>query len=432
MTAPSTKKAFAGLAAALATFSLATAASADGLTIDQAVATALKRNRDAIAAQLDIEAVQLDRVAAGVYPNPQFSYTVGNIILGNGNSQGKAMLDPGPFDQLVQTFSISEIIDVWNKRGTRIAAADRNVEYKRLQVEDALREIVFSVRSAVTDLAREQAEDRLARETRDRYGETIRLSKVRRDAGEISDTDFKKIELEGMKLQAAATDEAVQLEEAKSKLGGLLGLPASASSQLKVDESPPPRTPMSTAALTKRAFDNRPDVRALKASHAYADATLTQARREALPDISLGVAYTHSGFTASGDNPNSLALTLSLPIPVFDRNQAAIGKANLELRKHENEAQKIYQNVQREVADAARREERSRALVDLYEGGMLSRSEQARDVAEKSYRAGSISLLELLEAQRTYNETHVEYLKALNGLWQGRVDVAHATGEGVR
>jgi outer membrane protein, heavy metal efflux system len=431
MTAPSTKKAFAGLAAALATLTLAAAASADGLTIDQAVATALKRNRDAIAAELDIEAVQLDRVAAGVYPNPQFSYTVGNIVLGNGNPQGGAV-NPGPFDQLVHTFAVSEIIDVWNKRGTRIAAADRNVEYKRLQVEDALREIVYSVRSAVTDLAREQAEDRLARETRDRYAETIRLTKVRRDAGEISDTDFKKIELEGMRLQAAAMDESVQLEEAKSKLGGLLGLPASAAAQLKVDESPPPRTPMTAAALVRRAFDSRPDVRALKASHAYADATLTQARREALPDISLGVAYTHSGFTVSGDNPNSLALTLSLPIPVFDRNQAAIGKANLELRRHENEAQKIYLSVQREVADAARREERSRTLVDLYEGGMLSRAEQARDVAEKSYRAGSISLLELLEAQRTYNETRVEYLKALNGLWQGRVDVAHATGEGVR
>ncbi|HVY48975.1 MAG TPA: TolC family protein, partial [Minicystis sp.] len=333
----------AAVAAALAALATTATAAADGLTMDQAVATALKRNRDAIAAELDIEAAQLDRVAAGIYPNPQFSYTVGNIVLGSGNTQGMG-LAPGPFDQLVHTFSVSEVIDVWNKRGTRIAAADRGVELKRLEVEDALREIVFNVRGAVTDLAREQAEDRLAHESRDRYKETIRLSRVRRDAGEISDTDFKKIELEGLKLDATVLDADVELDEARMKLGGLLGLPPSAAASLKVEEAAPPRTPLTTSALMQRAFEARPDVRALKASRAYADATLGQARREALPDISLGVAYTHSGFTISGDNPNSLALTLSLPLPVFDRNQAAIGKASLELRRADNEAQKIALN----------------------------------------------------------------------------------------
>ena len=52
------------------------------LTVDDAVATALQRNRDLIAARLDIEASQLDRVAAGIYPNPIFSYSLGNIVLG--------------------------------------------------------------------------------------------------------------------------------------------------------------------------------------------------------------------------------------------------------------------------------------------------------------------------------------------------------------
>jgi cobalt-zinc-cadmium efflux system outer membrane protein len=62
-------------------------------------------------------------------------------------------------------------------------------------------------------------------------------------------------------------------------------------------------------------------------------------------------------------------------------------------------------------------------------GGMLSRAETALRVAEKSYKAGAISLLELLEAQRTYLDTRAQYLRALHDFRQAAVDVTHAVGE---
>jgi cobalt-zinc-cadmium efflux system outer membrane protein len=199
-----------------------------------------------------------------------------------------------------------------------------------------------------------------------------------------------------------------------------------------MDETPPPRTPLSPTDLMNRAWNDRPDVRALRASRAAADAGLTQAHREAFPDISLGLAYTHSNFTVSGDNPNQLSVTLSLPLPIFDRNQAAIGKANLELKKADNEEKKLALTVAHEVNDAVRHELHARKLVDAYEGGMLARATETLQIAEKSYAAGSTSLLELLEAQRTYIETRSDYLKAVNQLWQARVDIAHAVNGEVR
>jgi cobalt-zinc-cadmium efflux system outer membrane protein len=60
---------------------------------------------------------------------------------------------------------------------------------------------------------------------------------------------------------------------------------------------------------------------------------------------------------------------------------------------------------------------------------MLSRAETALRVAEKSYRAGAISLIELLEAQRTYLDTQAQYLRALYDFRQATVDVSHAVGE---
>jgi cobalt-zinc-cadmium efflux system outer membrane protein len=284
------------------------------------------------------------------------------------------------------------------------------------------------VRSASADVLREQTENQLAKDFAARNSETVRLSRARARAGEISEAELKKIELEGMRYDNAVIDADTELDVARAKLAGLMGLPPSAADSLKLSEALPPRGKLSVRALVQRAIEQRPDVRANKKARLYAEAALASALRERLPDLSLGIAYTHSAFTVSGDNPNTLALTLSFPLPIFDRNQVGIGKANLELRRADNDAAKLALRVEHEIAEAVRREERARALLDAYEGGMLERAESGLMVAEKSYKAGAISLLELLEAQRTYLETRAEYLKAQNAFVQARVDIIHAVG----
>src|SRR5207247_5232285 len=146
--------------------------------MDQAVSVALERNRDIIAARLDVDAAQVERVAAGIYPNPDFSYSYGNIVLGAGNPEGMN-LRPSTFDEPVQTISISQVLDVWLKHGLRKEAANRGVDQARLSLEDALREVAYAVRSAFADVAREQEERQLAHDMRVRYDETIRLTRAR-------------------------------------------------------------------------------------------------------------------------------------------------------------------------------------------------------------------------------------------------------------
>ena len=408
----------------------ARAAVAEELTMGQAVSIALSRNHEAIAAALDIDTAMLDRVQAGLYPNPILSYTLGNIVLGPANDQ-MAGVRPSPFGQTVHSLGISEVVDIWAKRNTRLRAADRSVEHKRLQVQDALREIVYAVRSSFADVLREQSEFTLAKETQARYEETVGLSRKRFAAGDISDAELKKVELEGLRYQNGVIDSEMQLDLARQKLAALLALGSadrlpSLQGEALPDEK---RKPFVVQQLIDQAFAERPDVQAARVAKLLSEATLTQARREAFPDISLGLTYTHSEFTVSGDNPNSLALGLSLPIPVFDRNQANIGRAQVDIRRAENDAKRLAIVVQHEVADAARRALRSDRLLDAFEGGMLERADSSLKVAEKSYKAGAVSLLELLEAQRTYIEIRSQYLRAMYDYRQAAIDVLHAIGE---
>ena len=107
---------------------------------------------------------------------------------------------------------VCEIIDVWAKRGARAAPPSEGVEHRRLLVEDALREIVYAVRSAFADVLREQSERELARDVADRYAETVRLSQARFRAGDISEADLRKIELEAHRYQNDVIDAEMQLD----------------------------------------------------------------------------------------------------------------------------------------------------------------------------------------------------------------------------
>jgi len=431
-------------------------ARASALTMDEAVSLALGRNRDVIAAKLDIEGAELDVVAARIYPNPQFEYQVGNLVLGQPNPQPTGtppvpqVTSVGTFGQTQQSFGVSELIDVWAKRSARTHTAELSVGKQRLVTEDALREIVYGVRSAFQDLLREQEEDGLAHEVSDRYAQTIRVSQARYKAGDISEADLRKVELEGLKYANDVIDADMELDVARGKLAALLAFPSGRDlpgGSAAAPEGERPRFEL--PRLIADALERRPDLRAAGAARQVADAEITAAKREIFPDLTLGATYTHSDFLVSGDNPNALALSLSLPLPIFDRNPAGLGRARLDKRRAENDGERLRIAVIRDVTEAVRKAAAATTLLAVFEqpaggavpgtptgtadaGGMIERAETALKVAEKSYRAGAISLLELLEAQRTYLDTRAQYLKALYDFRQAAVDVNHAVGEPAR
>jgi outer membrane protein, heavy metal efflux system len=448
-------------------------ASARGMTVEEAVTIALARNRDVIAAKMEIEAAELEVLAARVYPNPTLQYAVGNLVIGNANPQvamGSMAIRPGPFDQLIQSVGVGEILDVWSKRAARSRAAERGVEQRRYLTEDALREVVHAVRSAFADVLRAQSERDMAREVAARYAETARLSAARFRAGDIAEAELRRIELEGLRYGNAVIDADLQLDLGRQRLATLLGLgPNGAALPAERLAEPAERITFDLPRLVTAALERRPDLKAAGAARAAGDARLAAAEREVYPDLTLGATYTHSSFTISGDNPNSLGLSLSLPLPLFDRNQANIGHARLDIRRAENDVLRLRLGVEADVTEAVRRGERARTLLAVFErpasngstggvvtpgspagppspplpaapgakaggaatdpGGMLARAEAALRVAEKSYRAGASSLLELLDAQRSYLDTRAQYVRALDDFRQAAIDVAHAVGE---
>jgi cobalt-zinc-cadmium efflux system outer membrane protein len=176
--------------------------------------------------------------------------------------------------------------------------------------------------------------------------------------------------------------------------------------------------PFSLADLEQQALTQRPDYQALVRSQArsIADLRLQLAQRKV--DLTFGTEYRRQqGLAGKG---NSLGFFMSIPLPVFDRNQGEIERARQEQRQIETRMRALEAEIRNELSTAWQQYDATRALLTRIESDMLAQAQRVLETMEYSYRSGAASLLELLDAQRafndtmqSYNESRAEYARSL-------------------
>ena len=125
---------------------------------------------------------------------------------------------------------------------------------------------------------------------------------------------------------------------------------------------------------------------------------------------SVGVQYQR---TFASDDFNSMGLSLSVPLPVFSRNQGEIAHVYAERERLARQKEAVKAQVLNEVKTAFNEFSTGLELVSSIERNLLKPAEQARDTAAYIYRTGASSLIEFLDAQRAFNETMQSYYEAL-------------------
>ena len=167
---------------------------------------------------------------------------------------------------------------------------------------------------------------------------------------------------------------------------------------------------------------NRPDLRAADAARdkARADVNLAQANR--WWDVTPQIEYQRIG------NDNTIGVGLSFPLRIFDRNQGEIARTQGEVSRaaalQQVAAVQALADVDTAYAGLQIHRERVGLLRDTY----LPKAQQARQTVEFAYRRGGVSLLDFLDAQRTYRETALEYIRALGNYWAALYQLEAAVG----
>jgi len=187
------------------------------------------------------------------------------------------------------------------------------------------------------------------------------------------------------------------------------------SSDALVDVDEPLGLPAATLAanldtLQAAARAYRPDLRALRDDQARTQSDLRLQVAQGKVDYTLGAEYRRQqGVNGTG---NLLGLFVSVPLPVFNRNQGEIARAEAEQSKSGRSLTALETNVANEVASAYQEFESTRQLLADMEHDLLQPAADARAGTSYVYQAGATSLLDVLDAQRAYNDTMDTYYAA--------------------
>lgn len=373
------------------------------ISLDDAIQMALQHNHTLLAARTQIEQSQAEETTANLRPNP--------VLMGD--SQFLPLFQPDQFtlDYLDNTaqfdLGLSYLFERGKKRQHRLKAAKDQTAVTRAQIADNERSLSFSVASQFINV--ELAESTLALATEDlkSFQNTVDIGEARYKAGDISQDDLLKIKLQMLQFQTDVSTAKLARVQGLSDLRQLLGY-ESIAADFDVAGSfdyQPARGNLED--FQAKALQSRPDLQAAQLGVVAANGQHDLQKAIGKRDVTGQVSYTHLGYT------NDISLFGQVQLPIFDRNQGEIARTGFAIAQAEEQMRSATGQVLTDVRDAFENLRTNDEIVELYRSGYLDEAQQSRDISEYAYKRGAASLLDFLDAERSYRTTQLGYRQAL-------------------
>jgi cobalt-zinc-cadmium efflux system outer membrane protein len=349
-------------------------------------------------------------------------------IVSNRAAEVTASLRPNPTlqnDTTSATIGIYQEFETGGKRAARMRSAGLATQISQTDAADVRRTLTLNLRLAFISALQAKSDLQFAHDNLTNYQRTVDLNKELLQLGEIARADFLRIELQMLQFQTDLDDATLELKTAKATLRGLLG-PGSVPDEFDI------RGDLKAAPfdkdlpdLEKLALQSRPDLQSAESARvkAAADVRLAQANR--WPDPTIGASYLHTGnqiggpdwfqpFYPKGTSSNAMGFGIaSIPIPIFNRNQGEISRTRSEQLRANFLADAAKTQVIQDVESAYASFVSSRERVHLYEETYLSEASESLQIEDFSFHNGGASILDFLDAERTYRATQLAYRQQL-------------------
>ncbi|MGO9830403.1 MAG: TolC family protein [Myxococcaceae bacterium] len=403
------------------------------LTLADAMALFRRQGLDVLIAEASVESAEGDVQAAGAVPNPSLSGTFGKSFVcpnGSCNFLPPAAFSIGLGDQNAIEDSLS------GKRGLRLDVAQAALRAARLGRSDAERIGLALLKQQFVQTLVAQQSVLTAQETAGDSAKLLELMNVRFRSGAVSEADVARVETDSLEAQNSLASARLQLRVAKLGLAFLLGVRTVVPEfQVEAPELLSAAIPKELSSATidsllTLALEARPDLLAFKAQVERADASVRLAQRLVFPDIALSLNYSQQGTTATAITPPTFTVGLTLSLPIFYQQQGEIRRAEADVRTQLLSQAKTQAQVVSDVETAfggyriaLEREQRMEGPT-----GMVARARRARDLVEIQYQKGAASLLDLLDAQRTFRAIAFEGQSNLADYWTAVFRVEQAVG----
>jgi cobalt-zinc-cadmium efflux system outer membrane protein len=374
------------------------------LTINQAVEEAIRNNPQLIAQRRNVSIAETEMITARQRPNPVLTLGGDHVDL-NGPLFA-------PDIGVAHEYSIRTdfVFERGGKRQHRIDIAEQAQSVARVRVLEAVRALILDIENVAIDILEAKANLELARGNLQAIDEIIGLNERRVQLGDLAEVELIRSRVAALQVRNQVFQSESQLRIARNRLQHLLGRSATDPVADITDEIRKEPLLLNLGALEERALKLRPDLAGLHQEQARFLYELRLQLATGKVDYTIGVEYRR--IRAAGSGFNSIGLFFSMPLPVFDRNRGQIERVRRQQLEIEDRVRAVESQIRSELRAAFEQYETSRALLAAIEGDMLDRARRVREINEYTYRRGESSLLDFLDAQRTFNETMQGYYDA--------------------
>jgi cobalt-zinc-cadmium efflux system outer membrane protein len=393
--------------------------SPDYLSLETATDQFLRKNLAVEAARLEVGVAEAERIGAGLRPRPGLTVSAENLRL-SGETPASRLHEYG--------ISVAQPIELGNRKALRMEVAERTVSVSEARLTEVLRRQLFDVKRTYYESVLARVLLEIEQENRDNFEGLVKFNTVRFEEGYIAEGDLLKVRLERTKFDFAVANAQLALRRAKIRLLELIGeRDFERAVRLEISnrlQAPP--VDLNLMQLKETALVNRPEIKVAEAELALAESSIKLERSRAKGEVTPYGGYKRVGVD------NTLLAGVTVPLPIGNRNQSGIARAEAEQKVAETSLSFVRNRTLAEVDAAYRAYETAREQVRAYEAGLLKQADESREIQLGAYQEGATELITLIEAQKTRTEVRASYYRAIFDYYTSIFQLELATGTDIK
>ena len=389
------------------------------LSYTQYMTCVINDNLGYAAEKLNVPAAQAEVTAAKVFNDPNLSVSYYN------NENNTLQMGEGVEVELSKTFT-------FGKRGANIALAKSEQALAEALLADYFRQLRADATVTYLEALRQQRLYQVKQRTYEHMRQLAESDSLRFRLGEIREVDATQSLVEAGVLRNELAQAQSELYRAFSDLRLMMGSFGTDTLFVPEGELQLPARSFVLAELLDEAMRERTDLVVASRNKEVASKALKATRRERNTDVDLSIAVSRNARVHNEEAPappfTGVTAGIAIPLKFSNFNKGSVRAARFREQQAELQYQEACLTVQTEVMQAYRMYEVCSQQVEAYDNGLLRQAAEVMEGKNYSYQRGEVSLLEVLDAQRTYDDVQAQYIETLFNYSVALVELERAVG----
>ena len=389
------------------------------LSYTQYMTCVINDNLGYAAEKLNVPAAQAEVTAAKVFNDPNLSVSYYN------NENNTLQMGEGVEVELSKTFT-------FGKRGANIALAKSEQALAEALLADYFRQLRADATVTYLEALRQQRLYQVKQRTYEHMRQLAESDSLRFRLGEIREVDATQSLVEAGVLRNELAQAQSELYRAFSDLRLMMGSFGTDTLFVPEGELQLPARSFVLAELLDEAMRERTDLVVASRNKEVASKALKVTRRERNTDVDLSIAVSRNARVHNEEAPappfTGVTAGIAIPLKFSNFNKGSVRAARFREQQAELQYQEACLTVQTEVMQAYRTYEVCSQQVEAYDNGLLRQAAEVMEGKNYSYQRGEVSLLEVLGAQRTYDDVQAQYIETLFNYSVALVELERAVG----